>query len=149
MFIYMVAQTTDSAPSNNFLAREMQRMFFANENDPVFWNSQGNHVRCFCHKLALAVKHGLETIELKSGHVKPTTQPDVRMPIPIIRIVETNSEGLPNNDSNPVTSESEIEGDRHGLERVIVEDSEDDLPAEHIVSQPTWGLVTSGVKKVS
>lgn len=143
----MLAQTTDSAASNNYLACELERMFFDDSTNPLYWNSQVNHIRCFCHKLALAVKHGLDKLKLKSGHVKPTTQPDIRMPIPTTQINRPVPENLTGKDAE--SSESETEIDRKGLERVEVEDSEDDLPADDVVTRPTWGLVTSGVKKAS
>lgn len=145
----MIAQTTDSAASNNFLARELERLFMLNKEDPIFWDSQSYHIRCFCHKLALSDKKGLDSLKLKSGHVKPTTQPNVRMPIPIIKDHGANQTGSDAEEGSAlVESSSETDDDRRGLTRVSVPESEDDLPVGPLVPDATWGLVTSGVKKV-
>lgn len=85
----MIAPKTNSAVRNNFIACKLQRLSMEYE-DAIFWNSQGNHTRCFGHKLALLIKHSLDSLKLKSGHINPTTQPKIHMLIPIIRINRAN-----------------------------------------------------------
>lgn len=58
-----------------------------------FWNSSVNHVRCYCHKLALAVKHRPETMNISVGHVKPTTKPGASVPVPRL-LVNTGNEDV-------------------------------------------------------
>lgn len=70
-FIHMVAQTTDSGSDNHILANELERMFME-DDDPIFWNSRRNQIRCYCHKLALTVKHGFEMIGVGVGRTKPS-----------------------------------------------------------------------------
>lgn len=79
----MLGQTTDSGSSNNTMAREMEKMFGDCEK-PVEWDSSVNHVRCYAHKLGLVVKKGLKVLGLAAGHVKPTTPPNVSVPVPTI-----------------------------------------------------------------
>lgn len=68
----MLAQTTDSGSSNPVLAKELETMFM-DCDDPVFWDSSRNQIRCYCHKLALIVKAGLATMGLDDhGRTKPT-----------------------------------------------------------------------------
>lgn len=89
-FLHMIAQTTDSAASYKFLAHKLKRLFMGNKEDPIFWDSQGHKIWCFCHKLEIWVKHRLDPLKLNYGHIKPTTQPNIQMPIPIIKINRPN-----------------------------------------------------------
>lgn len=57
---------------------------FKNTNDSIYWDSASNYVQCYCHKLALVVKHGLKTIKISVGNIKPTTQPGATVLVPTI-----------------------------------------------------------------
>jgi hypothetical protein len=81
--IYMLAQTTDSGSNNHTLAFELQRLFL-DANPSVSWSAGLMQIRCYAHKLALLVKHGLASIGLNAGHTKPTTQPLFNIPTPSI-----------------------------------------------------------------
>jgi hypothetical protein len=65
------------------MALEMEQMF-QEANESVRWESSKNHVRCFAHKLGLVVKHGLNSIGLAAGHIKPTTPANTSIPIPTV-----------------------------------------------------------------
>lgn len=73
------------------MADELEKMFMA-ANESVFWYSAANHVRCYCHKLALVVKHGLKTMNVTVGHVKPSTQPGASVPVPTLVLNTGNDE---------------------------------------------------------
>ena len=55
-----------------------------NSDESIYWDSSANHVRCYCHKLALVVKHGLKTMNISASHIKPTTQPGTNIPVPTL-----------------------------------------------------------------
>lgn len=74
----MVAQTTDSGSSNSVLAQELRRMFM-DANTPHYWNSSRNQIRCYCHKLALTVKAGMNTIGFGVGQTKPSAPTGKRL----------------------------------------------------------------------
>lgn len=87
----MLAQTTDSGSNNHTLAYELQRMF--QEATPsVDWPAGRMQIRCYAHKLALLVKHGLASIGLDAGHTKPTTQPLFNIPTPSITLNDGTDE---------------------------------------------------------
>lgn len=67
------------------MADELEIMF-RNAKQSVYWDSAGNHVRCYCHKLALVVKHGLKTMNISEGHVKPSTRPGSTVPVPTLTL---------------------------------------------------------------
>lgn len=69
--LHLVAQATDSGAENHILAYELEKMFM-NDTDSVYWNSRRNQIRCYCHKLALTVKLGLEMLGFGVGRSKPS-----------------------------------------------------------------------------
>jgi hypothetical protein len=81
------------------MAQEMEQMF-AESNEKVEWESAKNHVRCYAHKLGLVVKHGLNSIGLAAGHIKPTTPPNTTIPIPSIVLNEDMTEVVGSDDSD-------------------------------------------------
>jgi hypothetical protein len=67
----MLAQTTDSGLNNNTMASAMYGLL--NDNWPEkqssnaeLWDPASMHIRCFCHKIALIVNAGLESLSLKT-----------------------------------------------------------------------------------
>lgn len=95
----MIGQTTDSGSSNGPMAREMARLF-SECDSPVYWSPKRAHVKCFCHKLALMVSHGLKTLDISAGHIKPTTQPGLVVPIPTVRLNDDDNDLLNSEDSD-------------------------------------------------
>ena len=67
----ILAQTTDSGLNNNTLASAMYGLL--NDNQPEnqysnaeLWDPASMHIHCFCHKIALIVNAGLESLSLKT-----------------------------------------------------------------------------------
>ncbi|KAH9823375.1 hypothetical protein DFH28DRAFT_946995 [Melampsora americana] len=52
---------------------------FMDAEDPHYWNSKRNKIRCYCHKLTLTVKAGLDTIGFEVGQTKPTAPTGKRL----------------------------------------------------------------------
>lgn len=82
---YLLAQTTDSGSNNNTLASELETIF-SESQDPVYWNSAANHVRCYTHKLGLVVNEGLKTLGIKNHQTKPTNPEGRALVIPEIYV---------------------------------------------------------------
>lgn len=155
--LYMVAQTTDSGSSNPILAKELETMFMECK-DPIFWDSSRNQIRCYCHKLALTVKAGLEVIGLGDhGRTKPTIPsgkrlrlllPDDHLPAPKIvmpdgTVVDEDGE-LADCDSDL----EEVTGDS-GKDIEASDDSEDeDKATDYKRQKPDATLLPRAVTKV-
>ncbi|OAV92304.1 hypothetical protein PTTG_27687 [Puccinia triticina 1-1 BBBD Race 1] len=71
----MLAQTTDSGSNNNTMADKMYNLFYSNEPPNAdSWDPETMHIRCFCHKLALIVNAGLNSLSLKNLHPEKTKE---------------------------------------------------------------------------
>ena len=56
----MLAQTTDSASSNNTMASRIFNILAEKKGTNTFdWRPESMHIHCFCHKIALIVNAGL------------------------------------------------------------------------------------------
>lgn len=108
----MIAQTTDSGSNNNTMAQELELMF-ADSDEKVKWDSSRNHVRCYAHKLGLVVKHGLNSIGLAAGHIKPTTPPNTTIPIPSIVLNNDMTEVVGSDDSDDDIYAPQLSQARH------------------------------------
>lgn len=136
----MLAQTTDSGSTNNTMAQEMEEMFLQSD-DKVQWDLAKNHVWCYAHKLGLVVKHGLKSIGLAAGHIKPTTPPNTSIPNPSIVL---------NNDMTEVLCDSDESNDEILIPRSSAAhdetDVEDGPDYDYVPSQSC--LVVQGAIKV-
>jgi hypothetical protein len=132
-----LAQTTDSGSNNKTMAEELEKMF-KNTEDSIYWDSASNHVRCYCHKLALVVKHGLKTMNISVGHVKPTTRPGANIPLPTIVL---------NTGDDDVNVPSSSDEDDAGLVPTAPECEDDDSVPEQ--PEATTELVKRALLKVS
>jgi hypothetical protein len=135
----VLAQTTDSGANNKTMADELESMFKSAE-EPVYWDSSANHVRCYCHKLALVVKHGLKTMNISVGHVKPTTQPGATVPVPSLVL---------NTGEDNVEVQSSSDEDDAGLVPSTIDPNDDDETCELRVPSDTTELVKRALLKVS
>lgn len=104
MYQYVLGQTTDSGSNNRTMASEMELMFAAAEKT-VDWDSSQMHARCYCHKLALVVRAGLKSISIESGHSKPTTDPNLAVPVPTFQLnnedIQVDAESADSDDEDP------------------------------------------------
>ncbi|OAV97818.1 hypothetical protein PTTG_01326, partial [Puccinia triticina 1-1 BBBD Race 1] len=63
------AQTADSGSNNGTMAAEVDRLILKNTGTDIDLSS--NHIRCFCHKIALILNAGLKALDLSpSGLTK-------------------------------------------------------------------------------
>lgn len=129
--------------------------------DPVFWDSSRNQIRCYCHRLALTVKAGLTTIGLGNhGRTKPTVPsgnwlrlllPDDHLPPPKIVIADGkvyDEDGeVPGNETD---SELDSQGEEVGKDVEASDDSEDEAKAPDCkIQKPDAALLPRAVTKVS
>ncbi|KAI7950804.1 hypothetical protein MJO29_009478 [Puccinia striiformis f. sp. tritici] len=67
--ILVKSQTTDSGSNNFTMASEVDRLIIKKTGiDP---NLSENHIRCFCHKLALIINAGLQSMKLSPEELIP------------------------------------------------------------------------------
>lgn len=154
----MIAQTTDSGSSNPMLAKELETMFMECDN-PIFWNSSLNQIRCYCHKLALTVKSGLEVIGLgDNGRTKPTIPSGKRLRLllpndhlPTPKIVMSDGTVV-DEDGEIADCNSDVEGDFNGNSGMDIEasdNSEDkDGATDYKQQKPDAALLPRAVTKV-
>lgn len=93
----MLAQTTNSGGNNGRMAEELKSMF-ASAEDPGKWDASSHHVQCYAHKLKLVVGHGLYSLGQKVSTAKPTTKHGFQLPIPALKVNNSEDE-LDINDS--------------------------------------------------
>lgn len=123
------------------MADELEKMF-KNSEDPVYWDSSANHVRCYCHKIALVVKHGLKTMNISAGHIKPTTQPGETIPIPTL-VLNTGD------DQVEVQSSGSSDEDDAGLVPTSINVNGEDEDCDNGEPTDTTKLVKHALLKVS
>ncbi|POW00195.1 hypothetical protein PSTT_13297 [Puccinia striiformis] len=87
---HILAQTTDSGSNNFTMASEVDWLLLKDTGiDP---NLTENHVQCMCHKIALILNAGLQSIQISSKGFVPT-QLDILGLVPgIAPIIEESKE---------------------------------------------------------
>lgn len=142
----MVAQTTDSGSSNPIIAQELQSMF-RECDDPVFWDSSRNQIRCYCHKFALTGKARLGTIGLGNhGRTNPTVPsgnrlrlllPDDHLPPPKIVMVDGKVYDEDGEVPDETDSKLDSQGGEVGKDVEASDDSEDeDKAPDYKIQKP-------------
>lgn len=140
----MLAQTTDSASSNNTMAHELARMFQDAENEEV-WDSTANQVKCYTHKIGLVVKAGLKSLGLSAGHVKPTTQPGVTLPTPTMTLNDGDEDIVFDSSESELEDNESHRGPAGGR---IRDDNDSDCGSDYGEENPLSN-VARAVRKVS
>lgn len=72
----MLASVSDSGSNNFTMAREMQRQLTEEgyKVDHILqWDPKSMSIRCFCHKMGLIVKAGLDALGMKPRRVRHAT----------------------------------------------------------------------------
>ncbi|KNF06757.1 hypothetical protein PSTG_00072 [Puccinia striiformis f. sp. tritici PST-78] len=67
-----ITQTTDSGSNNRTMTVEVDRL--VSEKIGVDLNFTNNHIRCFCHKIALILTTGLKAIDISTEVLAPEKQ---------------------------------------------------------------------------
>lgn len=142
----MIGQTTDSGSANFPMAREMEKAFEDSEYQ-VKWDSSENHVRCFAHKLGLVVKHGLGSLHLSAGHIKPTTPPNTSVPVPSL-ILNDNVDGIALQSKTDEEDEDDIPDHSGRLKSNEDLDSDEEGYSDYEDPPNTGCTVCSGYLKV-
>ncbi|POW05965.1 hypothetical protein PSTT_09370 [Puccinia striiformis] len=62
LYPHILAQTTDSGSNNGTMASEVDRL--VRQKTGTELNLADNHIRCFCHKVALILNAGLKAIDI-------------------------------------------------------------------------------------
>lgn len=65
----MLCQTTDSGSNNNTLAATIHKRFLEiseEDGEDYCWDPHCNHIRCFCHKVALIVNAGMAALGISA-----------------------------------------------------------------------------------
>ncbi|POW22148.1 hypothetical protein PSHT_01688 [Puccinia striiformis] len=65
-------QTTDSGSNNFTMATEVDRLIL--KKTAVYLDLEANHIRCFCHKLALILNAGLQALSLATDGYLPSRE---------------------------------------------------------------------------
>ncbi|POW03314.1 hypothetical protein PSHT_11731 [Puccinia striiformis] len=65
-------QTTDSGSNNFTMATEVDRLIL--KKTGVYLDLKANHIRCFCHKLALILNAGLQALSLATDGYLPSRE---------------------------------------------------------------------------
>ncbi|KAI7967067.1 hypothetical protein MJO29_000344 [Puccinia striiformis f. sp. tritici] len=66
------ANTTDSGSNNFTMATEVDRLIL--KRTGVYLDLKANHIRCFCHKLALILNAGLQALSLATDRYLPSRE---------------------------------------------------------------------------
>lgn len=157
----MVAQATDSGSSNPLCAKELEQMFL-DCDDPIFWDSKRNQIRCYCHKLALTVKAGFESIGFaEKGRSKPSIPAGKRLrlllpndALPAPKIVMADGTVFDEDGTQATEEDSDSENADEGLfpgpDVEASDDSEDEeLALDYKTQRPDADLLPRALTKVS
>lgn len=123
------------------MASEMEVMFASAERS-VEWDSSEMHARCYCHKLALVVRAGLKCLSVYPGHSKPTTEPNVAVPIPTFQL---------NNEDHQMDAESadsDVEDPLDESDQGSA-DEDDESPSNYEDPRGNRNIFADAVQKVS
>lgn len=112
----MLAQTHDSGSNNNTLAEAMQVRLskYCPDRDETFhWNHDKHRVRCICHKLALMVNAGLQSLGIQAPPpplVKSSILGDFPIPTHTLQSIPEENEPAEDDDfSNSIKEEGDLE----------------------------------------
>ncbi|KNE89510.1 hypothetical protein PSTG_17039 [Puccinia striiformis f. sp. tritici PST-78] len=117
-----ITQTTDSGSNNHTMTVEVDRLIV--EKLRVDLNLASNHVRCFCHKIALILTAGLKAIDISTEGLTPEKQETLGFIPKLNAIVEEPED----QDVLAINSDSEEED--------ILEDGPDDSEGESDNKEP-------------
>ncbi|KNF05891.1 hypothetical protein PSTG_00885 [Puccinia striiformis f. sp. tritici PST-78] len=117
-----ITQTTDSGSNNRTMTVEVDRLIA--EKLGVDLNLASNHVRCFCHKIALILTAGLKAIDISTEGLTPEKQETLGFIPKLNAIVEEPED----QDVLAINSDSEEED--------ILEDGPDDSEGESDNEEP-------------
>ncbi|OAV91779.1 hypothetical protein PTTG_27879 [Puccinia triticina 1-1 BBBD Race 1] len=115
-------RTTDSASSNNTMARKMHKKIFEQASGSDFsWDYTTMHIKCFCHKIALVVTAGLKELRLATTEPNKTKKSFFGV-FPFSNLLATIQEE--NEDEGNSDSDGNLESEE--LEEDVVNESEID-----------------------
>ncbi|PLW50689.1 hypothetical protein PCASD_00718 [Puccinia coronata f. sp. avenae] len=129
--------TTDSGSNNGTMAAEVDRLIY--KKTGVRLNISQNHIRCFCHKLALILNAGLKALELASEGITKTKKSTLGFVPGLVSIDEAPEEVIDADKDNEYGSDDEDyldRGDDNGDENGIC-DSNDENVSEEVMCRST------------
>ncbi|POW02330.1 hypothetical protein PSTT_11874 [Puccinia striiformis] len=125
-----ITQTTDSGSNNHTMTVEVDRLI--GEKLGVDLNLASNHVRCFCHKIALILTAGLKAIDISTEGLAAEKQETLGSIPKLNTIIEEPEE----QDVQAIDSDSEEED--------ILEDGPDDSEGKSDPEEPGGSHGTQG-----
>jgi hypothetical protein len=161
LFEKMLAQTTDSGSNNNTMAVEMYKLFYSNQPPNTdAWDPMTMHIRCFCHKLALIVNAGLNSLSLKTLPPEKTKDSVLGF-FPILgRITEEDEETLdrqagaavppePTAIINPLDDDNDSQSDYGNADDELSDTEPSESRELHVGNQPVAATASEKHQKTT
>lgn len=121
----MLANVSDSGSNNFTLAREMHRQLYdegLRSGHHFRWKPKTMSIRCFCHKMGLIVKAGLDALGLKPQRIRHSMLG--RFP-PVELMASINEEDEPSGSEQVESTEIDEDSDGSDVDDLESVDSND------------------------
>jgi hypothetical protein len=122
----MLASVSDSGSNNFTMAREMQRQLKEEgykSDHSLQWDPKSMSIRCFCHKMGLIVKAGIDALGMKPRRVRHDTLGRFP-PVGVMAVIDEEDEEVVDETEGSGCNDAETESDDD-------ESDDDDIISNH------------------